>query len=68
MVTRRKPPRIVVSPTEHEAVKARLDVAEARAAALARSLRAVLATIPQEFAKPEAQAIRMAARALLEEM
>lgn len=43
-------------------------IAEAQRAALRDALRAVLATIPHEFAKPEAQAVRMAARALVEEM
>lgn len=40
----------------------------ARCDALATALRRVLDTIPHEFAKPETQATRMAARALLVEV
>jgi len=67
MVTRKKPPRTIVGLSEFNAMRSRAETAEARCARLRTLLRAVLATLPNEFTSAETQAVRREARAAVEE-
>jgi hypothetical protein len=66
MVTARKPRKPAWQRIRDEAT-ARADVAEAQRDALRTSLRDVLATLPNEWAPAEVQAVRRRARAVVEE-
>ena len=68
MVAAKKPKRPVVDAAAYAEALEQRDVALSERSALLTALRKVLATIPAEFASPDTQAVRMAARALVVEM
>ncbi len=67
MVTARKPRRSSRPDADRDALTQRLAESEARCSILRTALRQVLATLPNEWAPAEVQAVRRQAKAVVEE-